>query len=174
MPLKDHEDTLAKHGEEIAGLKAITKTTSENVASLAESVRQMGLQQAQEHNATRKEIGMLGERMGQYGKPNWALVLAGSVFIMALGAAILGPLQLQVSEGKFSREKLADELAAHINLPVHPVAAAIIEEREKARLAEQSLRDQIQDLRFEQVNKCLAAPRELFEQQIKSLHNKTP
>jgi hypothetical protein len=154
MPLSEHEETLRKHGEDIAGLKEITATTATNVAALTLAQEKQGELQSKEHAATRTQISNLAERIGNFGRTNWPLVVASLSLLLILGAAVLGPMQLQHNETK----------AAVIALAADSVDAKVLARSTELRF-EAMQREA--EMRAESERRELMLTRENLELQIK-------
>ncbi len=120
--------------------QATLQTTVQRLAELQSDQAEM---QAKEHGQTRKEIMTLAERFSNAGKPNFAVIIAACSFLLVLGTAVLSPLYFQIQENKHALTDLAREVADHRSMPIHPVAAARMEEREKASLREAALVEQL-------------------------------
>lgn len=133
----------ANHGERIVALETGQKALQESLQKLADIVAEQSDSQMREHNQTRKEISMLADKLGNVGRPNYAVIISACSLVCMLVAAILSPLYLQQRTTSVSLEKLTERFHEHEMLPVHPVAGAILSEREKAREAETELRDKL-------------------------------
>ncbi len=149
-------DDHNNHGERIAGLEAGQRALQQSIKDLAEIVADQASAAANEHRQTRAEITMLGDKMAAVGKPNWNVVVSGVGIVLLIIGALFAPTQLQLSEIKGNQNQITQDLRQHRELPVHPVAAAVLEERET-----------IEKLRFAAVEQQLAAQREVLELKIK-------
>lgn len=143
------------HGERIASLEAGQRALQDEVKKVAGLVAEVSENSQEEHRQTRAEIASLGTKFSQFGKPNYAVLVASISLIVLLGAAAFGPFQLQLSELKTAFSGLTQTVNDHTQLPAHPVAAAILAEREKT-----------ENLRFAAVENQLAAQREILELKI--------
>ena len=131
------------HGERIATLEAGQRAMQDTVRKLADVVSEQAENSAREHAATRKDISNLADKLGHFGKPNYGVVISACSFLGMLVAAVLSPFYMQLQENKNSLAKLYDAHHAHTALPIHPVAAAIMAEREKAHNKEMEMRDKL-------------------------------
>ena len=134
---------INNHGERIVALETGQKALQESLQKLADIVSEQSELQTREHGQTRREIMLLADKVGNVGKPNYGVIIAACSLVCMLVAAVLSPFHLQVQSSKTALEKMADRFHKHEMLPVHPVAAAILEEREKARITETELRDRL-------------------------------
>ena len=131
------------HGERIVALETGQRALQEALQKLADIVSEQSESQGREHTQTRREITILADKLGAVGRPNFGVIIAACSLVCMLVAAVLSPIYLQQRTTVTALEKLTDRFHAHEMLPVHPVAAAILDEREKARAAETILRDQL-------------------------------
>lgn len=131
------------HGERIVALETGQKALQESLQKLADIVGEQSESQMREHGQTRREIMLLADKLGAVGKPNYTVIIAACSLVCMLVAAVLSPFSLQLQTNKATLDKLTDRFHSHEMLPVHPVAAAILAEREKAKETETSLRDQL-------------------------------
>ena len=107
-----------------------------------------------EHRQTRAEMSLLSNRIGDVGKPNYGTIISGGVLLMVLGAAILGPMQLQHNETK----------AAGIKLAADAVDAKVLAQATELRFGAMQKEA---DLREEAERRELTLTRENLELQIK-------
>jgi uncharacterized coiled-coil protein SlyX len=132
MPPARHTSAdIANHGERIASLEVGQLALQKSISDLTDIVAAQAQATAKEHAQTRKEINLLGDKIGGFGKPNYGVVISAASLVIVIGAAVLGPLQMQLAALKTEQTSMAVDLHAHQLLPIHPVEAARLEEREK-------------------------------------------
>ena len=151
--------TNNSHGERIVALETGQQALQASLQKLADIVSEQSELQTREHGQTRREIGLLGEKVGNVGRPNYGVIISGGTFICLLIAAVLSPLHFQQQANKTQLEKLADSFHVHEMLPIHPVAAAIMVEREKARAVETDLRDKLNQTQHNLLRQELLCPK---------------
>ena len=100
--------------------------------------------QAREHSQTRKEIVSLANKFSEHGKPNFSIIIAACSFLLVLGGAVLSPLYFQIEGNKERVRSMEVDFHNHENLSSHPVATAVMAEREKAAKAEAELREMLE------------------------------
>ena len=146
------------HGERIVALETGQRALQETVQKLADVVGEQSELQGREHAQTRREISLLADRIGAVGKPNYGVIISAVTLVCLLVAAVLSPLHFQQQANTRAFEKLSDAFHHHEALPVHPVAAAILAEREKARVMETELRDKINQAQHALIREELKKP----------------
>lgn len=149
----------ATETERITRLEEGQYSLQETVQKLAELQTDQAEMQAREHSQTRKEIVSLANKFSEHGKPNFSVIIAACSFLFVLGGAVLSPLYFQIQENKDRVRSMEIDFHAHENLSSHPVASAVMEEREKAAKAEAALREMLELQRHE-----------LLENKIDKLH----
>lgn len=131
------------HGERIVALETGQRALQDSLQKLADIVSEQSENQMREHGQTRREIMLLADKVGNVGRPNYGVIIAACSLVCMLVAAVLSPLHFQQQSNSRLLAKVADEFHAHQMLPVHPVAAAVLEEREKAREERDTLQEKL-------------------------------
>ncbi len=90
------------HGERIATLEAGQVALTASIQKLADIVCQQAETQAQEHSATRREIGGLADRLANYGRPNYGVLIGAAALTCTIVAAIIAPINQRVDSFKES------------------------------------------------------------------------
>jgi len=141
--------TMTSEIERITRLEEGQKALQETVQKLADLQADQAEMQGREHAQTRKEIMILADKFSSSGKPNYSVIISAAVLTMALIGAILSPAHFQIQDNKAKLEKLSDAFIDHKALPVHPVAAAIMAEREKQACRESELQRQLLEAKLQ-------------------------
>lgn len=135
--------------ERITRLEEGQKALQETVQKLADLQADQAEMQGREHAQTRKEIMILADKFSASGKPNYSVLISAAVFVMALIGAILSPAWSQIQDNKQKVEGLTSAFHSHQTMPSHPVAIAVMEEREKQAAREAELQRQLLDAKFQ-------------------------
>jgi len=137
--------------ERITRLEEGQKALQETVQKLADLQADQAEMQGREHAQTRKEIMILADKFSSSGKPNYSVLISAAVFTMALIGAILSPAWSQIQDNKLKLERLTSAFHAHQTMPSHPVALAVMAEREKQAAREAELQRQLLDVKLKAI-----------------------
>jgi len=144
--------------ERITRLEEGQKALQETVQKLANLQAEQAEMQGREHAQTRKEIMNLAEKFSSSGKPNYSVLISAAVFTMALIGAILSPAWSQIQDNKLKLERLTSAFHTHETMPSHPVAIAVIAEREKQATREAELQRQLLDVKLKAIEDKISKP----------------
>lgn len=144
--------------ERITRLEEGQKALQETVQKLADLQVAQSEMQGREHAQTRKEIMILADKFSTSGKPNYSVLISAAVFTMALIGAILSPAWSQIQDNKQKVEGLTSAFHSHQTIPSHPVAIAVMEEREKQAASEAELQRQLFDAKLQALEIKLVKP----------------
>lgn len=106
------------------GLESLTKAVNDIATTIRDN-----------NNSTNIKIDALAVGLANAAAPkktDWGLFIAGIGLILALGAAVLVPLNNSTQDNKQSIEKYHEAMVEHMKLPLHPVGQARIDGMEKA------------------------------------------
>lgn len=76
-------------------------------------------------------------------RTDWGVIISAIGLIIALGAAVLIPLNQTAKDNKQSIEKSSTEMADHMKLNLHPVGAALVQRLEDQIVAHAAMNDRV-------------------------------
>ena len=106
------------------GLECLTKAVNDIATSMREN-----------YNSTNQKIDSLAIAVTNAAAPkktDWGLFISGIGLILALGAAVLIPLNSATKDNKELINQYHESMVEHQKLPLHPVGQARIDDMEKA------------------------------------------
>jgi hypothetical protein len=121
---EQHESHLEPR---VARLETGLETLTRNVSEMATSIRENAL-------ATNQKIDNLAIAVTQAQAPkktDWGLFVSAIGLILALGAAVLIPINNAANDNKYRIEQYHQSMVEHMKMDNHPVGAALVQRLEE-------------------------------------------